>query len=224
MSLSQTTTAPPDDEPILATIVPRAPSPWQFGLKSLLGLMAVCGVQFALMRYLTILGGLAAAVGICFLALAVLLVWAVLFVRSRSALMEKLDFVGIRLVVAITVLMIGTIIAASGTAVYGSVAQMWMAMDLEQDLGIRTMRTEVYDSKRSYRALKVLFVYPGSAAQKVGIKRNEVIVIADGTIDQFYENMQGKRGQLFPISVAPPPVAGSIEKNPPQSINIFVPK
>ena len=223
MSLPETTAAHPDDEPILATIVPPAPSPWQFGMKSLLGLMVVCSVQFALMSYLTVLGGLAVSVGLCFLALNVLLVWAVFFVKSRSALMERLDFVGIRLVLAITVLVIGTIIAASGTAVYYSVGNMWMAMELEKDFGIRTVRGEVWDGKQTYRALSILFVYPGSDAAKAGIKRSEVIVI-DGTIDQFYENMQQKRGQSFTLNVAPPPIAGSIEKNPPRTVTIMVPK
>ncbi|HUE72439.1 MAG TPA: hypothetical protein VMP01_16260 [Pirellulaceae bacterium] len=224
MALDPPTAAPPDDEPILATIVPPAPSPWQFGIRSLLGLMAVCGVQFALMRYLTVFGGLVAAVGLCFLALAVLLLWAVLFVRSRSPLMDRLDYVGIRLVVGITVLLVGTILAGGGTAVAYTVGSLWTAMELEKDFGIRTVRSEVWDEKRTYRALKIVFVYPGSDAAKANIRSGEVIVIMDGTVDQFYENMQQKRGQQIGINVAAAPVGGSIEKNPPRSITITVPK
>ena len=223
MSLPETTAAPLSDEPILATIVPPAPSPWQFGLKSLLGLMAVCGVQFALMRYLTVFGGLLAAVGLCFLALAVLLAWAVFFVRSRSSLMEKLDYVGIRLVVAIAILLVGTTIAGGGAAVAYTVGNVWKAMELEKDFGIRTLRAEVWDGKRTYRALKILVVLPGSDAQKAGIRSGEVIVM-DGTIDDFYENMHQNRGKPFTINVSAAPVAGSIEKNPPRSITITVPK
>lgn len=213
-----------DDEPILATIVPPAPPQWQFGIKSLLGLMAVCGVLFALMRYLTVFGGMLTAVGLCFLALAVLLLGAVLFVRSRSALMERLDYVGIRLVVAITILLIGTILAGGGAAVAYTVGNVWTAMELEKDFGIRTLRSEVYDANRSYGALTILVVFPGSDAQKAGIRAGEVIVIMDGTIDEFYANMQQNRGQPFTLHVASAPVAGSIDKNPPRSIQIIVPK
>ncbi len=223
MSLPETTTAPPDDEPILATIVPPAPSPWQFGLKTLLGLMVVCSVQFALMSYLTVFGGLVAAIVICFAALGVLLLWAVLFVRSRSTLMERLDFVGIRLVVGITVLMVGTILAGGGAAVAYTVGRMWTAMELEKDLGMRTLRTQVWDGKRPYNALKIVFVLPGSDALKAGLSSGEVIVI-DGTIDDFYEQLEQKRGKTFSINVAANPVAGSIEKSPPRSVTLMVPK
>lgn len=221
-SLPETSAVPVHDEPILATIVPPAPSPWQFGLKTLLGLMAVCSVQFALMSYLTVFGGLLAAIGLCFLALAVLLAWAVLFVRSRSSLMDRLDFIGIRLVIAITVLLIGTILAGGGTAVAYTVGTIWTAMELEKDLGIRTLRSEVSDADRSYRALTILMVYPGSNAQKAGIRSGEVIVI-DGTIDEFYKRLEANRGASWTLQVAAPPVGGSIEKNPPRSVTIQVP-
>ncbi len=223
MSLPEATSAPPDDEPILAVIVPAAPPQWQFGIRSLLGLMAVCGVQFAMMRYLTVFWGMLAAVGLCFLALAVLLLWAVLFVRSRSPLMERLDFVGIRLVVAIAILLVGTILAGGGTAVAYNVGQVWTAMELEKDLGIRTLRGQVWDGKRTYNALNILVVFPGSTAQLAGIQRGEVIVI-DGTVDDFYESLELKRGGTYNIDVAAAPVGGSIEKNPRRSVTITVPK
>ena len=223
MSLPEATSAPPDDEPILAVIVPPTPPQWQFGIRSLLGLMAVCGVQFAMMRYLTVFWGMLAAVGVCFLALAVLLLWAVLFVRSRSPLMERLDFVGIRLVVAIAILLVGTILAGGGTAVAYNVGQVWTAMELEKDLGIRTLRGQVWDGKRTYNALNILVVFPGSTAQLAGIQRGEVIVI-DGTVDDFYESLELKRGGTYNIDVAAAPVGGSIEKNPRRSVTITVPK
>jgi hypothetical protein len=223
MSHPEATSAPPDDEPVLATIVPPAPTRWQFGLKSLFGLIVACSVLFALMSYLKVFWGLLAAVGLCFVALAVLLLWAVLFVPSRSSLMERLDYFGIRLVVGIAILFVGTILAGGGTAVYDSVNRTWMAMELESDFGIRTMRSEVWDGKQTYRALKIVVVFPGSYASKVGIQPGEVIVIP-GTIDQFYENLEQKRGQSMDIDIAAPPVGGSIEKSPPRRISITVPK
>jgi hypothetical protein len=222
MSPDQVTTAAPDDEPVLATIVPPTPSPWQFGLKSLLGLMVVCSVQFALMSYLNVFWGLLTGVGLCFAALAILLLWAVLFVRSRSSLMERLDFVGIRLVVGIAVLLVGTILAGGGTAVAYVVGNMWMAMDLEKDFGIRTRAASLGREANLPRSENP-HCLPGSDAQLAGIQQGEVIVI-DGTIDEFYENMQQNRGKQLDINVAAAPVGGSIEKTPRRTVTITVPK
>jgi len=214
----------PAEEPIVATVVPPAPSPWRFGLKALLGLMAVCSVQFSLMYYLGVMWALAVAILIAAVALAGVLLAAVLFVSSRTPLMERLDFIGIRLVVGIAILLVGTTIAGGGTAISFTVGRMWNAMELEKDFGIRTLRTEVWDGKQTYRALKVLVVYPGSDAAKAGIQAGEVIVIMDNTIDQFYENMERNRGKQIKINVAAPPISGSIEKGPPRAIQIIVPK
>src|SRR5687768_4760139 len=181
------------ESPILATVVAPAPSPWQFGLKTLLGLMVVCSVQFALMSYFTVFGGLVAAMVFCFLALAILLLWAVLFVRSRSTLMERLDFIGIRLVVGITVLLIGTVLAGGGTAVLYGVTELRTAMALESDIGIRTLRTDVWDSKSSRRALRIVMVVPGSNADKAGLKIGEVILLEE-TVSEFYQRLEENRG------------------------------
>ena len=217
------TTAPEGDEPILATVVPPAPSPWQFGLKSLLGLMAVCSVQFALMSYLTVFGGLLAAVGLCFAALAILLLWAVLFVRSRSSLMERLDFIGIRLVVGIAVLLVGTILAGGGKAVAYVVGNMWTAMDLEKDLGLRTMRSDVSDGKKTSNVLRIVLVLPGSDADKAGLKSGEVIVLEE-TVDEFYQRLAENRGKRVDLHVSGPPVGGSINNVPQRQVPIVVPK
>lgn len=210
------------EPPILATVVAPAPSPWQFGLKTLLGLMVVCSVQFALMSYFTVFGGLVAAMVFCFVALAILLLWAVLFVRSRSTLMERLDFIGIRLVVGITVLLIGTVLAGGGTAVLYGVTELQTAMALESDIGIRTLRTEVWDSKGTRRALRIVMVVPGGNASKAGLAIGEVILV-DGTVTQFYENLEKNRGGAFSINVTTSPVGGSIEGNPRRSVTIAVP-
>jgi hypothetical protein len=96
-------------------------------------------------------------------------------------------------------------------------------MELETDLGIRTLRGQVWDGKRTYNALNILVVFPGSTAQLAGIQRGEVIVI-DGTVDDFYESLELKRGGTYNIDVAAAPVGGSIEKNPRRSVTITVPK
>lgn len=212
-----------DDEPVLATVVPAAPAPWQFGLKALLGLMVVCSVQFALMSYLTVFGGLIAALVICGVALAGILLTAVLFVPSRTRLMERLDYVGIRLVVGITVLLVGTILAGGGTAIVYTVGEMRTAMILEQKVGMRTLRTEVWDGKGTHNALRILVVFPGSEAEKAGLKAGEVIVL-EGTASEFYQRMQESRGKTYDFNVSGNPVGGSIEKIPQRRVTINVPK
>src|SRR5689334_11063265 len=110
--------SPAPKEPVVATVVRPGPSRWQFGLKALLGLMAVCCVQFALMRYLTVPGVFGVSLGICFVALAVMMFVAVCLISTRSPLMEKLDYYGIRLVLAMGVLALGTLFAGGGTAAW----------------------------------------------------------------------------------------------------------
>jgi hypothetical protein len=211
------------DEPILATVVPPPPSPWQFGLKALMGLMVVCSVQFALMSYVGVMAGLGVAIALCGTALAVILLMAVVFVPSRTPLMERLDFIGIRLVVAITILLVGTILAGGGTAVFYAVTEIRTAVNLESDLGLATRRIEVWDSKGTHHALKVMVVVPGSQADRAGLKIGEVIVV-QGTVSDFYQRMQESRGNQYSFNVAGPPVGGSIENLPKRQVTVMVPK
>lgn len=212
-----------DDEPILATVVPPAPSPWQFGLKALMGLMVVCSVQFALMSYVGVMAGLGVAIALCGAALAIILLVAIVFVPSRTPLMERLDFVGIRLVVAITILLVGTILAGGGTAVLYSVTEMRTAVNLETDLGMATRRIEVWDSKGTHNALKIMVVVPGSQADRAGLKIGEVVVV-EGTVSDFYQRMQENRGKTYTLNVCGPAVGGSIENLPQRQVTVPVPK
>ena len=212
-----------DDEPILATVVPPPPSPWQFGLKALMGLMVVCSVQFALMSYLGVMTGLIVALALCGIALALILLVAILFVPSRTSLMDRLDFVGIRLVLAITILLVGSVLAGGGTAVFYSVGEIRLAVNLESDLGMATRKIQVWDSKGTHNALRIMVVVPGSHADRAGLKIGEVIVI-DGTVSDFYQRMEENRGKQYSFNVSGTPVAGSIENLPQRQVTVTVPK
>src|SRR5688572_33489968 len=78
-------------EPITAEIVPPLPSPWRFGLKALLGLMAVCSVQFAAMSYLGVLAGLAIGVLVCFVAFTAIIVIGPLLSGERARALPQLE-------------------------------------------------------------------------------------------------------------------------------------
>ncbi|MFN0016968.1 MAG: hypothetical protein ACKVP0_01845 [Pirellulaceae bacterium] len=226
MSESFTVAAPSEKPappaPVLATVVPPAPSPWQFGLKALLGLMAVCCVQFALMNYLTVIGGLIVGLGVCLAALTVMMFIAVCLVGRRSPQMERLDFYGIRLVVAIAVLFLGTLFAGGGTAAWYIAGEMQLAILLETDLGIRTRSIQVYDSKATHRALLIMTVTSGGIGDKAGLRKGEVIYF-DETQSAFYHRLAENRGKPTDINVAIGATSGSLDTCPKRAVTITLP-
>jgi hypothetical protein len=215
-------TKPAPPQPVVATVVPLAPSPWQFGLKALLGLMAVCCVQFALMRYLTVVGGFALGLALCVAALAVMMFVAVCLAGRRSPLLAKLDYVGIRLVLAITILFLGTLFAGGGTTAWYVAGEMQLAILLETDLGIRTRSIQVYDSKSSHNALLIMTVTSGGVGDLAGLRRGEVIYF-DETQSGFYRRLAESRGQPTDINVAIGATSGSLDNCPKRAVTITLP-
>jgi hypothetical protein len=215
--------SPAPKEPVVATVVRPGPSPWQFGLKALLGLMAVCCVQFAMMRYLGAPGGLGVSLGICVVAFACMMFTAVCLTGSRSPLMEKLDYYGIRLVLAMVVLALGTLFAGGGTAAWYVASEMQLALTLETDLGIRTRSTEVYDTKKGrYNALYVMTVSSGGVADRAGIRKGEVIYF-DETQSSFYHRLADNRGKPVDVNVAIGATSGSLDSCPKRAVTITLP-
>lgn len=214
--------SPAPQEPVVATVVPPSPSPWQFGLKALLGLMAVCCVQFALMRYLTVLGGLGVGLGICLAAMAIMMLVAVCLIGRRSPLMERLDFYGIRLVMAISILFLGTLFAGGGTAAWYVVTEMQLALLLETDLGLRTRSIQVYDSKSSRNALLIMTVTSGGIADRAGLRKGEVIYFDESQSD-FYQRLAENRGKPVDVNVAIGATSGSLDSCPKRAVTITLP-
>jgi hypothetical protein len=221
-----TSAAPPQGPgpktPVVATIVPPAASPWQFGLRALLGLMAVCCVQFALMRYLTVLGGFAVGLGVCVAAFAVMMVVAVCLIGRRSPLLERLDYYGIRLIMAMCVLFLGTLFAGGGTAAWYVAREMQLAVTLETGLGLRTRSIQVYDKTGTYRALYVMTVTSGGIADRAGIRKGEVIYF-DETQGDFYRRLEENRGKPVDINVAIGAASSSLDTCPKRAVTITLP-
>lgn len=213
---------PAPKAPVLATVVPPAPSPWQFGLKALLGLMAVCSVQFALMRYLTVVGGLVFGLGLCLAALTVMMLVAVCLAGRRSPLMAKLDYYGIRLVLAISFLFLGTLFAGGGTTAWYVASEMRLAILLETDLGVRTRSIQVYDSKTSHNALLIMTVSSGGVGDLAGLRKGEVIYF-DETQSDFYHRLDENRGKPTDINVAIGATSGSLDSCPKRAVTITLP-
>ena len=101
------TTLPPP-EPVTAEIVPPAPSPWRFGLKALLGLMAVCSVQFAVMNYLgSVLWGMVAGMAACFVVFSAIVLGGMALAGSRKQWIAHLDALVVRLMLAMVCCSLG---------------------------------------------------------------------------------------------------------------------
>ncbi len=209
-------------EPVLATVIPPGPSPWQFGLRALLGLMAVCCVQFALMSYLTVAGGFAVGLSVCVSAFAVMMLVAACQIGHRSPLLERLDFYGIRLVMAMSVLFLGTLFAGGGTAAWYVASEMQLAVTLETDLGLRTRSIPVVDKKETYNALYIMTVTSGGIADRAGIRKGEVIYF-DETQSAFYHRLAENRGRPIDINVAVGAASSSLDICPKRAVTITLP-
>ena len=214
-------TSPPPKEPVLATIVPPAASPWQFGLRAMLGLMAVCCVQFAVMSYLGVFWGLFAGMGLCLTALGILLFCAFL-ISSRSPLLSRFDYIAIRLVVAITLLFLGTILAGGGTAAWYVVSELRLSVMLETDLGMRSRAIQVYDDKGERSGLLIMSVTSGGIADRAGLRKNEVIYFDERT-SEFYHRLAENRGKPVDLNVAIGPPSISLDKAPKRSVTVTLP-
>ena len=213
---------PAPKEPVLATVIPPGPSPWQFGLRALLGLMAVCCVQFALMRYLTVAGGFAVGLSVCVSAFAVMMLVAACQIGRRSPLLERLDFYGIRLVMAMSVLFLGTLFAGGGTAAWYVASEMQLAVTLETDLGLRTRSIEVADKKGKYNALYIMTVTSGGIADRAGLRKGEVIYF-DETQSSFYHRLADNRGKPVDLNVAVGAASSPLDICPTRAVTMTLP-
>lgn len=226
MSDNPYTAAPPSgpapQEPVVATVVPPAPSPWQFGLRAMLGMMAVCCLQFAVMSYVGVFGGFIIGMSVCIIAFASMMLAAVFLIGRRSPLMEKLDFYGIRLVLAITVLFLGTLFAGGGTAAWYVATEMQLAVTLETELGLRTRSIQVYDKAGLHNALMIMTVSSGGIADLAGLRTGEVIYF-DETQSDFYRRLDENRGQSVDVNVAIGAGSASLDSCPKRSVALAIP-
>lgn len=222
LSPAASPTAPPPKEPVLATIVPPPPSTWQFGLRAMLALMAVCCVQFAVMNYVGPFWGLVVGLAACLAALTVMLFAAVCIFSSRSPLMEHFDYYAIRLVVAITILFLGTILAGGGTAAWYVLSELRLSVQLETSLGMRTRAIQVYDNAGAKNGLLIMTVASGGIADRAGLRRDEVIYF-DETQSDFYRRLAQNRGKPVDLNVAIGAASAPLDSCPKRSVTVTLP-
>lgn len=211
-------------EPVTAEIVPPPPSPWRFGLRAIFGLMAVCSVQFAVMSYLGVLTGFVLGTLACAAMFGVLLVAGIVLPGKDSRLLPTLDLLVVRIMLALVVLMLGTILAGGGTAAYYAAIRVKNETFLKRDLGLSLQEEMFLDRGQIAWGLRITAVQAGSVAHKAGLQQGEVIVVS-GTIDEFYEILQTNRGKDVDVNVASGVSPGlSLQNCPQRSVTLAVPK
>lgn len=202
-------------QPITAEIVPPPPSPWRFGIKALLGLMAVCSVQFAAMNYLGPLLGLFIGLLACFTAFSVIVLAAMVLQGDRTKWLAQLDAIVVRLMIAIVVLLLGSILAGGGTAAYQVYARLSMERSVEQNLGLSLKHVQVIQENHVVSALQVTAITDGGAAHQAGLQTGEVIVV-ETTIDELIELLHTSSGKDVDVNVATAAAMNTAVENCPQ--------
>ncbi len=214
---------PAPAEPIVAEVVPPAPSPWRFGLKALLGLMAVCSVQFAAMNYLGVLSGLLAGMAVCFIAFSAIVLGGMALAGSRTKWLAQLDALVVRLMLAMVVLFFGTILAGGGTAAWQVYSRIDRERSVEKNLGMSLKNVQVVRDNHVVSALQITSLEDGGAAHKAGLQKDEVILV-DSTIDELFKMLETNRGKDVDVNVATGALSTPVERCPQRSVTLAVPQ
>ena len=192
------------DDLVDAELVPDPPNPFSFGMKALLGLVAISAVQLALMSDLGPLVGLLVGIGLCVVAMSVLMISSVILgLRPGEQLLEKLDRIAIRLVVGIVVLFFGTIVAGGGQLIYLAMEDARFHWRMQSDLGITYATKTVYNfpGDGTHQVLELTSVTADGPFDKAGLQKGDLILL-DETSNNFLQKLDGLRGQSIDIPVA----------------------
>jgi hypothetical protein len=187
-------------EPVVAEVVPP-PRPMQFGLRTLLLVMAVCSAQFAVMSYAGVLPGVIISLLLACLAFAGVFLIGMFPGLFPASQVQHLDRLIVWLMIAILVLFFGTTLAGGGVAAWQSAMRIKNEAWLERIIGAGLKRQMRVDQDGARQVLVVMSVRAGSPADQAGLKTGEVLVMGT-TIDQFYRFLQTNRGKDVELTVA----------------------
>jgi hypothetical protein len=217
------TSAAPPEEPIVAEVVPPPPSPWRFGLRAMFALMFVCSVQFAAMNYLGVLWGLLAGMFVCFIAFSAVVLAGMVMTGNRTQLLAHMDTLVVRLMLAIVVLFLGSILAGGGTAAWQVYGRIRRERDVEQRLGFTLTQVQVVRDSHVEAALQITSVEDGGVAHAAGLAKDEVILV-DGTMDEFITRLHESRGKDVDVNIATGALAKPVQNCPQRPVTLSVPK
>ena len=168
------------------------------------GLMAISAVQFALMSYLGPFIGLLAGIGLCVLAMGILMVSSVILgLKPGHQRMEQMDRLAIRMAAGLVVLFFGTILAGGGQMIYMAAEDARFHWRMQSDLGIAYSRKTLYDfeEESTVNVLELTDVTTGGAFDQAGVRKGDLILL-DTTADDFLQKLDDLRGQSIDIPIA----------------------
>jgi hypothetical protein len=202
-------------------------SPLQFGLRTLLLLMAVCSLQFAAMNYLGVLGGMVLGTALlCAAFAAVFVAGLCLPVTNAAGQVRRLDRLIVWLMMGILVLFFGTALAGGGLLAWTVVEDVLREGRFERQIGA-TLRSEsllvpTANGADSQWVLRITSVEAGGLADQAGLKAQEAIVLS-GTTDEFYDMLDEAAGQQIVLTIATA-LGISISPSNTRSVSLTLPK
>jgi hypothetical protein len=160
---------------------------------------------------------------VCFVAFSLIVLAAMVLQGNQTRWLAQLDALVVRLMIAIVVLLLGTILAGGGTAAYEVYARLSMERSVEQNLGLSLKHVQVVREKHVVSALQVAAIEDGGVAHQAGLQTGEVIVV-ETTIDELIKVLYENRGKDVDINVATAAAMNTAVENCPQrSVTLSVP-
>lgn len=205
-----------------AVAAPPGPSPWRFGLKALFGMMAVASVQFAAMNYLGVLGGLVLGVAVCAAAFTLILLVGLAMTGERARVLPQLDALLVRLMLALVVLIAGTMLAGGGIAVWEVVARIRLERSIESRLGMTVDEVPLVHGTEVAWGLEITGLSAGKPAHTAGLTTSDVILVS-GTVDELLARLDRDRGKSIDLNVATGATTQSVQNCPQRSVTIDIP-
>lgn len=194
--------ATPPLEPVTGELVSPPLSPLRFGLRTLFAVMAVCGVQFALMSYVGVLQGFVLGTLACFAAFsAIFCVGLALPACGGTRYLSRLDQWIVWLMMALVALVFGTTLAGGGAILLYVLVSLRTEAWVRAQVGLSLRPMYVLEGGEPYLSQEVIAVFPASAAARAGLRRGDVIVW-DGEHSNFHEMLDKNRGQDVELTVA----------------------
>ena len=203
-----------------ASVPPRS-SALRFGIRAMLAITAICGLQFALMNYLGILPGLGVGLVVSMLSLTVVLFVGLVWGDSATA-ERRFDDLIVRLTLAVTLLFVGTMLAGGGVVAVQVARQAYIARGLHKDLGFRHRTEYVVDGHQARRMLVVSAVEAGSLCERAGMVSGDIIVTELSPSD-YLEMLEQNRGTTVTVTLAPLPASRHLQKATYRAAEIALP-
>ncbi|MEX2175161.1 MAG: hypothetical protein WD872_12435, partial [Pirellulaceae bacterium] len=155
-------------------------------------------------------------------AFAAIMFFGMAVTGERTRLLPKLDVLIVRLMLALVILFIGTVLAGGGTAAYQVWARLRMERAVEKNLGLSLQQVQIVHGSRVVTGLHITGVTSGGIAHQAGLQMGEVIVL-EGTVAETIERLYQDRGKAVDLNIATGALTQSVENCPQRSVTLAIP-